>query len=118
MNKVFLIGRLAKDPEVRYTSNGKAVCSCSLAVPKSFAKDEVDFIPIVVWGKTAENMAEYTEKGQKIAVAGRIQVRKYTDSEGRNKQLTEVVADEVQFLEKPSGGGGNTNIGNDDDVPF
>ncbi len=103
MNKVTLIGRLVKDPDIRNTSNGTAVGSFSIAVDRKLqskdGKKESDFIPIVVWGKLAESTAMYTEKGKLIAVNGRIQTRNYEDKNANKRFITEVVADEVQFLE-------------------
>ena len=98
-----LIGRLTKAVELKFTpGNGTAVCSGTLAVDRR-AKDgqrEADFIPIVVWGKTAENTANFTHKGSLIAVSGKIQVRSYDAKDGTKRYVTEVVAEEVQFLDK------------------
>ena len=98
-----LIGRLTKDVELKFTpGNGTAVCSGTLAVDRR-TKDgqrEADFIPIVVWGKTAENTANFTHKGSLIGVSGRIQVRSYDAKDGTKRYVTEVVAEEVQFLDK------------------
>lgn len=103
MNKVTIIGRLTKDPELKYTpGNGTAVTSITVAVDRRFSKDgqrEADFIPVVIWGKIAETTAQYTAKGKLIAVAGRIQTRSYDAKDGSKRYVTEVVADEVQFLE-------------------
>lgn len=103
MNKVTIIGRLTKDPELKYTpGNGTAVTSITVAVDRRFSKDgqkEADFIPVVIWGKIAETTAQYTAKGKLIAVSGRIQTRSYDAKDGTKRYVTEVVADEVQFLE-------------------
>lgn len=103
MNKVTLIGRLTKDPELKYTpGNGTAVTTITIAVDRRFSKDgqkEADFIPVVIWGKIAETTAQYTAKGKLIAVSGRIQTRSYDAKDGSKRYVTEVVADEVQFLE-------------------
>ncbi|MHC1681358.1 MAG: single-stranded DNA-binding protein [Clostridiaceae bacterium] len=103
MNKIVLIGRLTKDPELKFTpGNGTAVATFTLAVDRRFQKDgqkEADFIPIVVWGKQAESTANYVSKGKLMGVSGRIQVRNYDAKDGTKRYVTEVVADEVQFLE-------------------
>ena len=103
MNKVILIGRLTKDPELRFTPSGVAVCTVTLAVDrKVFSKDQekgTDFIQIIIWGKQAEATANYISKGCKFGVCGRIQTRNYNDKDGNRKYVTEVVADEVSFIE-------------------
>ncbi|MCH3965505.1 MAG: single-stranded DNA-binding protein [Clostridium sp.] len=105
MNRVVLIGRLTKDPELRFTpGNGTAVTTFTLAVDRRFskAKDgqrEADFIPIVVWGKQAESTANYMSKGKLIGIGGRIQTGSYEAKDGTRRYTTEVIADEVQFLE-------------------
>lgn len=102
MNKVILIGRLTKDPELTYIPvSGTATCKVTLAVDRRAAKDgqrEADFISVVVWGKPAENTATYMAKGRLMGVSGRLQVRSYEDKGGNKRYVTEVVADEVQFL--------------------
>lgn len=105
MNTVILIGRLTKDPELRYIpSTGKAVATFSLAVDRGFVgKDgqkQTDFFNIVVWGKTAENCANYIAKGRQVAVQGQIQNRTYDNQQGEKRYVTEIVADTVQFLDK------------------
>jgi len=111
MNKVILIGRLTKDPELKFTpGNGTAVTTLTLAIDRRFSKDgqkEADFIPIVIWGKQAESTANYMSKGKLIGVSGRIQVRNYDAKDGTKRYVTEVIADEVQFLEW--GGGKNSD---------
>lgn len=103
MNKVVLIGRLTKDPELRFTPNGKGVATFTLAVNRPFANQqgdrEADFIPIVVWGKPAENCANYIGKGSQVAVDGRLQVRTYESKEGQKRWVTEVIANSVEFLD-------------------
>lgn len=103
MNKVTLIGRLTKDPELKFTpGNGTAVTTFTLAVDRRFSKDgnkEADFIPVVVWGKQAEATANYMSKGKLMGVAGRIQTRSYEAKDGTKRYITEVVSEEVQFLE-------------------
>lgn len=101
MNKVILIGRLSKDIELRYTITNKAVASTSIAVNR-IGTEEADFINLVAWGKQAENLHKYCSKGRLIAVEGRIQTRNYEDQNGNKKYVTEVVADNIQFLESKS----------------
>lgn len=104
LNRVVLIGRLTKDPELRYTPNGVAVASFTLAVNRSRlnaqGEKEADFIPIIVWQKRAENCANYLSKGSLIAVDGRLQVRTYDSKDGQRRWVTEVVAEDVRFLDK------------------
>jgi len=108
MNKVALVGRLTKDPEVRYTANNQTpVAKFTLAVNRMFKQEgqpEADFIPIVVWGKPAENCGKYIGKGRLVGVAGRIQTRSWDDQEGNKHYATEVIADEVHFLDKATEG--------------
>lgn len=102
MNRVDLIGRLTRDPELRKTNNGTSVLSFTLAVDRAFktpGQPEADFINCQAWNKTAENMARYLHKGSLIAVEGRIQTRSYDNQQGQRVYVTEVVADRVQFLE-------------------
>jgi len=101
MNKVFLIGRLSRDPELRHTSNGTAVCQINVAISRPVAqgKDpETDFINVTVWNKPAENVAKYLSKGRQIAIEGRIQTRNYDNNEGKKVYVTEVIASNVEFL--------------------
>jgi single-strand DNA-binding protein len=126
LNRVILIGRLTKDPELRYTQSGTAVANFTLAVDRSRknadGEKEADFIPIVVWQKQAENCAEYLKKGSLCAVDGRIQVRTYNDRDGNRRWATEVVGESVRFL-SPKKTESNQSIGpeidfNEDEVPF
>lgn len=116
LNNVILIGRLTKDPELRYTPTGVAVCQFTLAVDRDFmnanGEREADFLPIVVWRQTAEACANYLKKGQQAAVKGRIQTRSYENNEGRKVYVTEIMAESVQFLSpssqsSPASGQGN-----------
>ncbi len=106
INRVVLVGRLTRDPELRYTPNGVAVANFTLAVNRTFlnrqGEREADFINCVVWQKQAENVANYLKKGSLAGVDGRIQTRSYDNSEGRRVYVTEVVAESVQFLEPKS----------------
>lgn len=103
LNRVVIIGRLTRDPELRYTPNGTASCTFTLAVERNFKNSngerEADFIPIVTWRQLAENCANYLKKGRLTAVEGRIQTRSYENNEGRRVYVTEVIADNVRFLE-------------------
>lgn len=104
MNKTILMGRLTKDPEIRYAgSNNTAVVNFTLAVNRQFVKQgeekQADFIPIVAWSKTAEFCAKYFSKGQQVAVAGRIQTRTWDDKDGKKVYITEVIAEEVHFAD-------------------
>jgi single-strand DNA-binding protein len=102
MNKVFLIGRLTHDPELRHTQSGMACCQITLAVNRPKQKDkeqETDFINVVVWDKQGENLAKYQTKGNQIAVEGRIQTRNYENSEGKKVFVTEVIASNVMYLD-------------------
>ncbi|MBI2874231.1 MAG: single-stranded DNA-binding protein [Firmicutes bacterium] len=106
LNKVILIGRLTRDPELRYTpNNGIPVVNFTLAVDRSFTNQqggrETDFINIVAWRKLAETCAQYLGKGRLVAVTGSLQVRNYETQDGQKRQAAEVVADVVRFLERP-----------------
>lgn len=131
MNKVFLIGNLTKDPELASTSaNGIKVCRFTLAVSRNYSKDgnrETDFLPVVVWRAQAENCAKYLKKGSRAAVCGSIQTRSYDDKDGNKRYVTEIVADEVQFLStkgEDEVGEGSDDVNVDDlkpineDLPF
>ncbi|WP_040951100.1 single-stranded DNA-binding protein [Gorillibacterium massiliense] len=150
LNRVILIGRLTRDPELRYTPAGVAVTQFTLAVDRPFSNQnkerEADFIPVVTWRQLAETCANYLRKGRLAAVEGRIQIRNYDNNEGRKVYVTEVIADNVRFLESANreggagggreeaagnryGGGGNRNQDpfaddgkpidiSDDDLPF
>ncbi|MGM9572639.1 MAG: single-stranded DNA-binding protein [bacterium] len=127
LNRIILIGRLTRDPELRYTQSGVAVASFTLAVNRNFknaqGEIEADFIDIVVWRNQAENCANYLGKGRLVAVEGRLQVRTYETQEGQKRKVAEVVADSVRFLEKKNtanAGGSSAEMGEflDDDIPF
>ena len=102
MNKVTLIGRLTRDPELRYTGNQTAVATFSLAVNRNFTgqngEREADFINIVVWRKQAENVKNYLTQGSQVAIDGRIQTRSYDGEDGKKRYITEIIADNVEFL--------------------
>lgn len=101
LNKVILMGRLAADPELRRTTSGTAVTSFSLAVERAKARDgskETDFIDVVAWSGTAEFVCRWFQKGQLLALCGRLQTRVWEDREGNRRKSVEVVADEVHFV--------------------
>jgi single-strand DNA-binding protein len=104
MNKAILIGNLTKDPELSTTTNGISVCNFSIAISRRFAnasgERETDFINCIAWRKTAEFVHQYFRKGKKIAVVGTIQTRNYEAQDGTKRYVTEVVADEVEFVER------------------
>jgi single-strand DNA-binding protein len=102
MNKVILVGRLAQDPEVRYTQTGKAVASFSLAVNRyaGQGQTEADFIPIVAWEKLAEICGNNLTKGQRILIEGRLTIRSYETNDGQKRRVAEVIAQNMEFLEK------------------
>ena len=126
LNRIVLIGRLVKDPELRYSTSGKAVATFTLAVDRPFknaqGERETDFINIVVWGAQAESSANYLRKGKLAAVDGRLQIRSFDGQDGQRRWVTEVVADNVRFL-SPKGGvtpeqmGSEVNF-DDQDIPF
>src|SRR5690625_3630067 len=103
LNRVVLVGRLTRDPDLRYTASGVAVANFTVAANRPFrnqqGEQEADFINCVVWRKTAENLANYMKKGSMIGVDGRIQTRSYEGQDGRMVYVTEVVAENIQFLE-------------------
>ena len=122
MNVAMIIGRLVADPELRYIpSTGKAVATFSMAADRGFTgKDgqkQTDFFNIVVWGKIAENCANYLAKGRLAAIKGSIQNRSYEDNNGAKKYITEIVADEVQFLDKKKEDSGYSQL-DENDNPF
>lgn len=102
-NQVMLVGRLTKDPDLRYTSTGAAVAHVTLAVNRSFknasGEIEADYVNCTLWRKTAENTALYCQKGSLVDVSGRIQTRSYENAEGVNVYVTEVLADTVRFMD-------------------
>ena len=143
MNKVLLIGRLAKDPELRYTQSGTEVANFTLAVNRRYnpnGEQEADFINCVAWNKGAEFAAEYFYKGKQMALEGRLQVRSYDGTDGQRRWVTEVVVEQMEFVgsknDKASNGTGHSdggshsgsssnyeNLGqeimiNDNDLPF
>jgi single-strand DNA-binding protein len=127
VNKVILIGRLTRDPELRYTGSGVSVSTFNLAVDRPFTNQqgekETDFIRIVAWRKLAETCANNLGKGRLVAVEGRLQIRNYEDKDGIKRQAAEVVAETVKFLDWPKDRNQASNASNDDpfdddDIPF
>lgn len=113
MNKVILIGRLARDPELRTTPTNVSVATFSIAVSRPFTpqggQPETDFINCVIWRRQAENLAKYCHKGSQIAVEGRIQTRNYTAQDGSKRYVTEVMCDNITFLGTKADNQGNSN---------
>ena len=99
MNQCQLMGRLVRDPELRYTQNGTAVASFTLAVDRRFNRDKADFIKVIAWRNTAEFCANHFQKGSKIALVGSIQTRTWEDDSGKKHREVEVIADSVYFAE-------------------
>lgn len=103
-NRIFLLGRLTKDPEVRYTTNGKVVATFTLAVDREFKNEkgerEADFINCVVWGKAAELIGNSCVKGHRLCVEGRLQIRQYDDKNGQRRWITEVIVSGFDFVER------------------
>jgi single-strand DNA-binding protein len=132
MNRTLLVGRLTRDPELRYTPSGAAVATFTLAVNRTFTNQqgerEADFINCVVWKRAAENAANFLKKGSLAGVDGRLQSRSYEGQDGKRVFVTEVVAESVQFLDSKGGGGGGSNMSSqqqdesieidDSDLPF
>lgn len=137
LNKVILIGRLTRDPELRYTQNGIPVTSFSLAVDRPFSSNqqgerETDFIDIVAWRKLAETCANHLGKGRLVGVDGSLRIRSYEAADGQKRRAAEVVAENIHFLDRPKDGVAPTpgraassssvpafdSIDLDDDVPF
>lgn len=134
LNRIVLIGRLTRDPELRYTPSGVAVANFTLAVDRQFSNQqgerETDFIDIVVWRKLADLCGQYLAKGRMVALEGRLQIRSYETQEGQKRKVAEVVADNVRFLDRgkddrvreagPAGPSGGDDIESLslDDLPF
>lgn len=106
MNKVILVGRLTKDPELRSTASGVSVCSFTVACDRRFVKQgeerKADFIDCIAWRQAAESISKYFAKGHRIALEGSIQTRSWTDNDGKNRYATEVVVDQWEFAQSKS----------------
>jgi single-strand DNA-binding protein len=143
LNKAIIIGRLTRDPELRYTQGGTSVCSFSIANNRTYVsagekKETVSYFNCVAWAKTGEVIAEYCKKGQRIGIEGRLQQRSWDDQEGKKRQTVEIVVDNFQFLStsgkgasegapeapsssssnEPSSSGTMDNPFSDEDIPF
>ncbi len=130
LNKVLLIGNLTKDPELRYTPSGQAVCSFRIAISRNWTgkdgqkNEETTFLTIKVWGKQGETCGQYLKKGRPVFVEGRIQTRDWQGEDGQKRYATDIVADRVQFLGSRDGAGGGGGGGGakggarDDSDPF
>lgn len=120
MNNVTLIGRLTKDPEVRYTSSQMAVARFTIAVDRSFKKEgepTADFIPIVAFGKTAENCERFLSRGKQVGVEGRIQTGSYDKQDGTRAYTTDVIANRVEFIGSGGKNDENAKQGGSDSIP-
>lgn len=133
MNRFFGIGRLTKEPDFRSTTNGTSVCTFTIAINRRFkteGQQQADFIPIVAWGKTADICAKYLHKGSQVGVCGSVQTRTYDDKNGNKVYVTEINAEEVQFLSKGNNEAENSlkmaqemfgeqiTAAEDDEIPF
>lgn len=133
LNKCILMGRLTKDPDVKYTQTGKVVTQFTLAVDRSFkdanGNKETDFIPVVVWGKAAELVGNSCQKGHRLLVDGRLQIRSYEAKDGSKRWVSEIIANGVEFVERKSDKGGTSGdksefeqfghaVPFDEDIPF
>ena len=131
LNKVTLAGRLTADVELKQTPSGVPVCSFSIAINRRFATEQTDFIDCVAWKEKAEIISKYFRKGSSICIIGSLQKRNWTDQHNQKRYATEVVIEEVYFVDSKSDGDGNqqptysssdapdfANAGHDDDLPF
>ena len=113
MNKVFIVGRLTRDPEHRTTPNGISVTTFSVAVTRRMNREESDFLNVVTWRGLADNCGKYLVKGQQVAVCGELRTRSYDAKDGTKRYVTEIQADDVEFLAKPGAGGSGGGGGRD-----
>lgn len=113
VNKVFLVGRLTRDPEIRTTSSGQSVASISMATNRFWKdkngqkQDQTEFHNVILWGRLAEITGQYLVKGQECFIEGRMQTRKYTAKDGTERRVTEIIAENMQLGSRPQGGGSN-----------
>ncbi len=123
LNKVFLMGNLTRDPELRYTASGAAVCSIGMAINRRYRnndewKEEVCFVDVVAWGKTGENCSQYLTKGSAVLVEGRLKLNTW-EQEGQKRSKLEVVAENIQFMASRDSSGHADNPGTDEEtIPF
>lgn len=122
MNRIVITGRITKDLELKKTPSGKSVCSFTLAVKRGFDRKETDFINCVVWNAQAESLVKYQRKGSQLAVDGTLQIDKYQDKDGNNRQRVYVQTNNIEFLDskKETAEKGNNDFADlsDDDLPF
>ena len=116
MNKAFIVGRLTKDPEARTTPAGVSVCTLSVAVNRRFDREKTDFFTVIAWRGLADNCARYLVKGQKVAVSGEIQNRSFDGKDGIKRYVTEIIADDIEFLGRPTAAGSAGNTGYKDNA--
>ncbi|MBK6671679.1 MAG: single-stranded DNA-binding protein [Actinobacteria bacterium] len=123
VNKVIILGNLGRDPEVRYTQGGTAVCQLSIATTRSYTNkqndrtEETEWHRVVVWGKQAESCGTYLAKGRQVYIEGRLQTRSYDDKDGNKRYATEIVADVVQFIGGRAGAGESAGGGGKSEQP-
>lgn len=122
MNRVNLIGRLTRDPEIRYTPAGTAIASFSLASGRTFIKDgekkeQLSFFDVVAWSKLGEVIVQYCKKGHRLAIEGRLSQQRWTDQEGKNRSKVEITLDSFQFLNNKQDSEGNQPPRTEEDVP-
>lgn len=122
MNVITLVGRLTRDPELRFLPDGKPVANFSVAVDRPFKNQqgerEADFIDVVFWGTRGEKVAELFSKGKPIAVTGRLQIRSYETQGGQRRKAAEVIGNDWRFVPGDKGGGSNPNFNEGADVPW
>lgn len=124
MNKIFITGRLTRNPELRHTDSGMAICRFTVASNKHVkGEQKTTFINIVTFAKTAENCDRFLSKGNKVAIVGELEIRQYKDNEGHTRYMTEVIANEVEFLSEKSSGSNSFDEPSeieieDNDLPF
>lgn len=128
LNKAIIQGNIGTKPEIRFTKQGRAVCNFNVATSDSFKdkngekQEHTEWHRIVVWGKTAEHCAKYLDKGSNVLVEGRLQTRKWDDNDGNKRYTTEIIASNVQFLNKPSDKNQSEEMPqasvSNDDIPF
>ena len=127
MNKVFIVARLTKEPELRTTPNGVNVATMSVAVTRRTNREQADFFNVIAWRGLADNCAKYLVKGQQVAVAGELRTRSYEANDGSKRYVTEIQADDIEFLAKPGAAnasadtfGGMREVGyeDEDELPF
>jgi len=127
VNKVFIIGRLTKEPELRTTPNGVNVATMSVAVTRRMNREQADFFNVIAWRGLADNCAKYLVKGQQVAVAGELRTRSYEANDGSKRYVTEIQADDIEFLAKPGaastgtdsfGGMQEVDYESEDELPF